>query len=141
MASPPGVLMMVTPPMVLVYYRYMIHLWHVTYQGTGEYTTGFTGEGAAKSDKPTGVVGLVMLDLRAQGRIGRIGMCGTNGRKLPAVREHLKTVLGDVYDGIDPSVSALSPPALSLSCCRTSNSRSCCDWLCDRSSRRGPPTT
>ena len=31
-------------------------------------------------------------------------MCGTNGKKLPAIRTHMQTVLGDVYDGIDPSV-------------------------------------
>ena len=74
--------------------------------GTGEYTTGFAGEGAAKSDKPTGVVGLVMLDLKTQGRVDRIGMCGTNGKKLPAIRAHLQRVLGDVYEGIDPSVSS-----------------------------------
>ena len=48
-----------------------------------------------------------MLDLKQQGRIRRIGMCGTNGKKLPAVREHLQTVLGDVYEGIDPSVLLL----------------------------------
>lgn len=81
----------------------------VLMMGTGEYTTGFAGDGAAKSDKPTGVVGLVCLDLRAQGRVGRIGMCGTNGKKLPQIRKHLQAVLGDVYDGIDPSVIETFP--------------------------------
>jgi len=76
----------------------------VLMMGTGEYTTGFAGDKAAKSDKPTGVVGLVSLDLKQRQKVGRIGMCGTNGKKLPAIRAHMKEVLGDVYDGIDPSV-------------------------------------
>ena len=42
--------------------------------GTGEYTTGFTGQGASDSDKSTGVVALVMLDLRRRGKVGRLGM-------------------------------------------------------------------
>lgn len=71
--------------------------------GTGEYTTGFTGKGASDSDKSTGVVALVMLDLKRLGKVGRIGMCGVNGKKLPAIREHMQRVLGDVYKGIDPS--------------------------------------
>ena len=72
--------------------------------GTGEYTTGYTAKGASDSDKSTGVVALVMLDLQRRGKVGqKIGMCGTDGRKLPAVREHMQRVLGDVYAGIDPS--------------------------------------
>lgn len=73
--------------------------------GTGEYTTGFTGSGASDSDKSTGVVALVMLDLKRRGKVGRLGMCGTNGPKLPAIRRHMQQVIGpDVYAGIDPSV-------------------------------------
>ena len=53
--------------------------------GNGEYVTGFTAQGAANSDKSTGVVGLVALDLRRRGKVNRIGMCGTDGRKLPAI--------------------------------------------------------
>ena len=71
--------------------------------GTGEYTTGFVGTGAANSDKSTGVVALVMLDLQRRGKVGRVGMCGTNGKKLPAIRAHMQRVLGDVYTGIEPS--------------------------------------
>ena len=71
--------------------------------GTGEYTTGFVGGGAADSDKGTGVVALVMLDLQRRGKVGRIGMCGVNGKKLPAIRAHMQRVLGDVYEGIEPS--------------------------------------
>ena len=72
--------------------------------GTGEYTTGFVGTGAADSDKGTGVVALVMLDLQRRGKVGRLGMCGTNGKKLPQIRAHMQRVLGDVYTGIDPSM-------------------------------------
>ena len=71
--------------------------------GTGEYTTGFTGQGASDSDKSSGVVALVMLDLRQRGKVGRLGMCGTNGAKMPAIRAHMQRVLGDVYAGIEPA--------------------------------------
>ena len=37
--------------------------------GTGEYTTGYVGGGAADSDKGAGVVGLVMFDLRKRGKV------------------------------------------------------------------------
>jgi len=77
--------------------------------GTGEYTTGFVGGGAANSDKSTGIVALVCLDLQARGKLGRLGMCGTNGRKLPQIRAHMQRVLGDVYDGIDPSIVETFP--------------------------------
>lgn len=77
--------------------------------GTGEYTTGFVGGKASDSDKSTGVVGLVCLDLRERGKLGRLGMCGVNGTKFPAIRAHMKRVLGDVYEGIDPSVIETFP--------------------------------
>jgi len=44
-----------------------------------------------------------MLDLRRRGKVGKIGMCGTDGRKLPAIRAHMQRALGDVYSGIEPS--------------------------------------
>jgi len=57
--------------------------------GTGEYVTGFTGQGGSQSDKTFGVVGLVHFDLRRRGKVGpRIGLCGTNGDKFPQIREH-----------------------------------------------------
>ena len=70
--------------------------------GTGEYTTGWTGDfGAAKSDKRAGVVALAMLDLKRRGKVNRIGMCGTNGKKLPAIRQHMQNCLGSkVYNGM-----------------------------------------
>mmetsp|Transcript_6728 Transcript_6728/g.17459 ORF Transcript_6728/g.17459 Transcript_6728/m.17459 type:complete len:475 (-) Transcript_6728:1148-2572(-) len=70
--------------------------------GTGEYTTGYTAHGAAKSDKSTGVVALVMLDLQRRGKVGELGMCGTDGTKLPAIRAHMQAALGG-YSGISPS--------------------------------------
>jgi len=72
--------------------------------GTGEYVTGFVGGKGADSDKGTGVLGLVCLDLRSRGKVGRLGMVGVNGTKLPAIRAHMQRVLGDVYEGIEPSV-------------------------------------
>eukprot|EP01051_Picozoa_sp_SAG22_P012257 SAG22_NODE_1257_length_4983_cov_2.902968_2_plen_264_part_00 len=77
--------------------------------GTGEYTTGISGGKASESDKSTGVVAVVCLDLRQKGKLGRLGMCGTNGTKLPVVRAHMQRVLGDVYEGIDPSVIETFP--------------------------------
>jgi D-galacturonate reductase len=71
--------------------------------GSGEYVTGFTNQGAADSDKSTGVVALVALDLQRRGKVGKIGMCGTDGTKMPAIRAHMQRALGDVYTGIDPS--------------------------------------
>lgn len=57
--------------------------------GTGEYTTGYTGAGASKSDKSLGVAGLVHFDLRARGKTGpRLALVGTNGDKFSAIREH-----------------------------------------------------
>ena len=77
--------------------------------GTGEYTTGFTGQGASDSDKSTGVVALVMLDLQRRGKVGKLGMCGTDGKKLPAIRAHMQRVLGDVYTDVDPTCISTWP--------------------------------
>lgn len=46
--------------------------------GTGEYTTGFVGGGAANSDKGAGVVALTMFDLRRRSKVDRVGMVGVN---------------------------------------------------------------
>ena len=46
--------------------------------GTGEYTTGYVGGGAADSDKGAGVVALTMFDLRRRGKVDKISMCGVN---------------------------------------------------------------
>lgn len=69
--------------------------------GTGEYTTGYVHGAASDSDKGAGVVALTMFDLRARGVVGRIGLCGVNGPKFPALRKHLQRAIGDVYSGLD----------------------------------------
>ena len=46
--------------------------------GTGEYTTGYVGGGAADSDKGAGVVALTMFDMRRRQKVDRVGMCGVN---------------------------------------------------------------
>lgn len=71
--------------------------------GTGEYTTGFVGGGASGSDKKVGVVGLSMFDLRRRGKVGKLGMVGTNGSKFPAIREHLHKNIQQVYNNLDTS--------------------------------------
>ena len=59
--------------------------------GTGEYVTGWTGAEGSKSDKSLGVVALVHFDLRERGLIGdKIALCGTNGNKFDAIRNHFK---------------------------------------------------
>ena len=65
--------------------------------GTGEYTTGYVGGEASDSDKGAGVVALVMAHLRSRGVVGRIGMVGTNGTKMPGIRAHLKRQIDNVY--------------------------------------------
>ncbi|QDU89780.1 putative oxidoreductase YdgJ [Pirellulimonas nuda] len=65
--------------------------------GTGEYTTGFTRNGASGSDKSAGVVALTCFHLRQRGRLGRLSMAGCNGTKFPAIRRHLQSVVGDAY--------------------------------------------
>mmetsp|Transcript_31519 Transcript_31519/g.75300 ORF Transcript_31519/g.75300 Transcript_31519/m.75300 type:complete len:432 (+) Transcript_31519:102-1397(+) len=69
--------------------------------GTGEYTTGYVGGTAADSDKGAGVVALTMFDLRRRGKVGRVGMCGVNGKKFPGIRNHMQRNIGDVYEDMD----------------------------------------
>ncbi|KAA1468668.1 NAD(P)-binding protein [Dentipellis sp. KUC8613] len=71
--------------------------------GTGEYTTGWTGSGASKSDKKVGVVGLTLFDLRRLGKVAELGMVGVNGGKFPAIREHLAANIAGVYKDMDIS--------------------------------------
>ena len=87
--------------------------------GTGEYTTGYTPPKSAEdvSDKGAGVVALVMMDLRAKGKTGRLAMVGVNGKKFPAIRAHMQRNIGDVYSGLDlacdtfPADDAVDPKA------------------------------
>ncbi|KAM7201755.1 hypothetical protein V8F20_004716 [Naviculisporaceae sp. PSN 640] len=71
--------------------------------GTGEYTTGFVGGGASASDKKVGVVALSMFDLRRRGKVGKLGMVGVNGKKFPAIREHLHKNITLAYNNLDTS--------------------------------------
>lgn len=59
--------------------------------GTGEYTTGLTPSGQAKSDKSLGVVGVTFFDLRARGKVGpRLALVGTNADKRAKIEEHFR---------------------------------------------------
>ncbi|PSR78433.1 hypothetical protein BD289DRAFT_443950 [Coniella lustricola] len=71
--------------------------------GTGEYTTGFVGGGASGSDKKVGVVGLSLFDLRRRGKVGKLSMVGVNGKKFPAIREHLTKNISQAYNNLDTS--------------------------------------
>ena len=72
--------------------------------GTGEYTTGYVGGlGKADSDKGAGVVGVVMFDLRRRGKVGKLGLVGTNGKKMPQIRAHMGRAIGEVYEDMDLS--------------------------------------
>jgi len=48
-------------------------------------------------------MGLVFFEMRRMGKIGTIALAGTNGKKFPAIREHLKKNISDVYAGLDVS--------------------------------------
>ena len=47
------------------------------------------------------VVALTLIDLRRRGKTGRLGMCGTNGKKLPDIRKHMQESIGNVYKEMD----------------------------------------
>lgn len=74
--------------------------------GTGEYTTGWTGSGASKSDKKIGVVGLTLFDLRRRQKVDQLSMVGVSGSKFPAIRQHLQENIGNVYKDMDTSFVA-----------------------------------
>lgn len=63
--------------------------------------TGYTGSGASKSDKKIGVVGLTLFDLRRLGKVDKLSMVGVNGRRFPAIRQHLGEKIADVYKDMD----------------------------------------
>lgn len=73
--------------------------------GTGEYTTGYVGGGAADSDKGAGVVALTMFDLRRRGKVDRIAMCGVNVRYVTFLR-----MLFTFECGVDVIIVAESVP-------------------------------
>ena len=67
-----------------------------------------TAHGAA-SDKPAGVVALSCLELRAQGRVGRLVLADRSGARMPSVRATLQRNIGDAYAGLDPSAIETVP--------------------------------
>lgn len=68
---------------------------------TGEYTTGYVHGSASDSDKSAGVVALTMFDLRRRGKVGKLGLCGTNGKKFGGIRAHMDKAIGQTYKGLD----------------------------------------
>ena len=87
--------------------------------GTGEYTTGYVGGTAADSDKGAGVVALCMFDLRRQGVVDRLALCGVNGKKFPGIRQHMRQQIQEAYpnDALDltcdtfPNDTSVDPQA------------------------------
>jgi D-galacturonate reductase len=67
-----------------------------------------TANGAAP-DKPAGVVALSCLELRRQGKVGRLVLVDRSGTRMPAVRATLQRNIGDAYVGLDPSVIETLP--------------------------------
>ena len=55
------------------------------------------------SDKKVGVVGLTLFDLRRRGKVGKLSMVGTSGKKYPAIRKHLQKNISSVYNNLDVS--------------------------------------
>ncbi|PKY08337.1 NAD(P)-binding protein [Aspergillus campestris IBT 28561] len=74
--------------------------------GTGEYTTGYVGGTASKSDKKVGVVGLTLFDLRRRGKVGALSMAGVSGSKFPGIRAHLHQNINQVYNNLDVSFTS-----------------------------------
>jgi len=58
------------------------------------------------SDKKVGVVGLTLFDLRRRGKVGKLSMVGTSGKKFPGIREHLKKNIANVYNNLDTSFTS-----------------------------------
>lgn len=63
--------------------------------------TGYTGNGASKSDKKIGVVGLTLFDLRRLGKVDKLSMAGVNGSRFPAIRRHFEQNIARVYKDMD----------------------------------------
>lgn len=69
--------------------------------GSGEYTTGYVHGKGSQSDKSKGVVALTLIDLRRRGKTGRLGICGTNGKKFPDIRQYMQKAIGECYKDMD----------------------------------------
>ena len=73
--------------------------------GTGEYTTGFVGGEASKSDKSTGVVGIVCLDLKCVERAGA-------RRGSSSVSATIGALAATFRKSFQPAGSLCTPPSL-----------------------------
>nr|VFK54332.1 MAG: D-galacturonate reductase [Candidatus Kentron sp. TUN]VFK56392.1 MAG: D-galacturonate reductase [Candidatus Kentron sp. TUN]VFK60600.1 MAG: D-galacturonate reductase [Candidatus Kentron sp. TUN] len=69
--------------------------------GTGEYVTGFVGEGPSASDKAIGVVAICLFHLRTRGKVRRILLAGRDGTRFPGIRQHFATHIASVYRSLD----------------------------------------
>ena len=52
-----------------------------------------------------------MFDLRKRGKIGRVGLCGVNGKKFPAIRKHMANNIGEAYPASEYDLSCESWPS------------------------------
>jgi len=41
-----------------------------------------------------------MFDLKRRGQVGRLGLCGVNGKKFPAIRAHMTRAIADTYSNL-----------------------------------------
>jgi D-galacturonate reductase len=71
--------------------------------GAGEYNCGFVPSNAAGAapDKPAGVVGITLFDLRRRQKLGRILLADVDGRRLPLARALMEEKIGRAYKGMD----------------------------------------
>lgn len=74
--------------------------------GIGEYVTGLSGEGVAKSDKSFGVIALSLFDMRERGVVGEIRLAGRDAKRFDLIREHFDTNLKAAYPSLDISFEA-----------------------------------
>jgi len=72
--------------------------------GTGEYTTGYVNGKESDSDKGAGVVALTISDLKRRGKVDRIGLCGTDGKKFTGIKKHMEKSIGEKYKDFDLSM-------------------------------------
>lgn len=71
--------------------------------GTGEYVTGLSPSKKSSSDKDLGVVALTLFDLRKEGIVSNITLCGRDGNRLENIRRHFKNNLEGKYTDLDTS--------------------------------------
>jgi len=82
--------------------------------GAGEYTTGFVHGQVTTSDKRTGVVGLVMFDLRRRGLVNRIAIADIDGTRWAGIRSHFRCQIADVYKGLDTQFDSFPDDSVAL---------------------------